>query len=187
MEPVTLHTRRLVLSIPTSADADDIHLSCQDADIQRYTTVPSPYLREHAEQFTASAAERWDAGVNLDWAIRDGDAVVGMIGLYRVGGGTGEIGYWLDRRARGAGLLTEAAGAVVDWGFDADGPALERTEWRAVTGNAASARVAQRLGFRYEGTLRGALSNSFGRDDAWIAGLLRGDDREPRPWPVLAD
>jgi hypothetical protein len=35
--------------------------------------------------------------------------------------------------------------------------------------------------------LRRALSNSFGRDDAWVAGLLHTDDRMPQPWPVLED
>lgn len=186
MEPITLHTRRLALSVPTPGDVEAIYLACQDAHIQRYTTLPSPYLREHAERFASQASDRWRAGEDLDWAIRFGGDLVGMIGLYRVGGGSAQIGYWLARRHRGAGLLTEAAAAVVDWGFDRDGADAERIEWRAVVGNAGSARVAQRLGFRFEGTLRRALSNSIGRDDAWIAGLLRTDEREPQRWPVLA-
>jgi RimJ/RimL family protein N-acetyltransferase len=54
-------------------------------------------------------------------------------------------------------------------------------------GNAGSARVARALGFRYEGVLRRALANSFGREDGWVAGLLPGDARMPQPWPVLTD
>ena len=72
-------------------------------------------------------------------------------------------------------------------GLQRAGAALQRIEWRAVVGNVASARVARSLGFRYEGVLRSALSNSRGRDDGWIAGLLPGDDRMPQPWPVLED
>ena len=187
MEPVALQTPRVTLSIPVEADIEDIHRACQDADIQRYTTVPSPYLREHAEQFVRWSKGRWDAGINLDWAIRQDGAVIGMIGLYRIGGGSAEIGYWMARCHRGKGLLHEAAAAVIDWGFDREGVGAERIEWRAVVGNRGSARVAQRLGFRYEGTLRRALSNSFGRDDAWIAGLLRDDDRTIQSWPVFTD
>lgn len=32
-------------------DADWIFDACQDAEIQRWTLVPRPYLREHAESF----------------------------------------------------------------------------------------------------------------------------------------
>ncbi len=181
-----LRTPRLTLSVPTEADVDAIFEACQDAAIQRYTTVPSPYQRSDAEGFVPFARTRWTEGVEATWAIRDGDTLAGMIGIHRLSlGGTGEIGYWMAPGSRGRGLLAEAARATVDWGFDLEGPALQRIEWRAVVGNVGSARVARALGFRFEGTLRGALSNSFGRDDAWIAGLLPGDDRMPQPWPVL--
>lgn len=107
-----------------------------------------------------------------------------MIGLARLGGGAPEIGYWMAREARGQGIVGEAAGAVVDWAFAAERPAIARIEWRAVVGNVASARTARRLGFRYEGLLRQAASNSFGRADLWVAGLLRDDERSPQPWPL---
>lgn len=195
MQPVILRTERLVLSAPTASDVDAIYAACQDSEIQRFTTVPSPYDRRHAEGFIPLSAKRWATGIEATWAIRESGTLAGIIGLHRLGaGGTGEIGYWMAPAFRGRGLLTEAARAVLDWGFgtgvgtyDLDGPDLARIEWRAVVGNTASARVARALGFRYEGTLRQALSNSFGRDDAWVAGLLRTDDRMPHPWPVLDD
>jgi RimJ/RimL family protein N-acetyltransferase len=90
----------------------------------------------------------------------------------------------MARGSRRRGLLTEAARAVIDWGFAPDGVHAARIEWRAVVGNRASARVAQALGFRYEGMLRQALANSLGRDDGWIAGLLATDERTPQHWPV---
>jgi RimJ/RimL family protein N-acetyltransferase len=177
-----------MLSVPTEDDVDAIFAACQDADIQRYTTVPSPYERLHAEGFIPFAQDRWTTGVEATWAIREGDTLAGMIGLHGITvGGAGELGYWMAAPSRGRGLLTEAARAVVDWGFSPEGPALQRIEWRAVVGNTASARVARALGFRYEGLLRGALSNSFGRDDAWVAGLLHTDERMPQPWSVLED
>ena len=185
MEPVTLRTERLALSLPTAADVDAIYAACQDPDIQRYTTVPSPYERSHAEGFVPHVAKSWAEGTELTWAIREGETLAGLIGLYRIGGGAGEIGYWMAPGSRGRGLLTEAARAVVDWGFDELD--LQRIEWRAVVGNVASARAARTLGFGYEGLLRQALASPRGRDDGWIAGLLKADDRMPRPWPVLED
>jgi RimJ/RimL family protein N-acetyltransferase len=188
VEPVRLHTTRLTLSVPTAADIDAVYEACQDAAIQRYTTVPSPYERSHAEGFITRAHTRWAEGVEATWALREDETLAGMVGLHGITyGGSGELGYWMAAPARGRGLLTEACRAVLDWGFDTSGAALQRIEWRAVVGNEPSARVARALGFRYEGVLRRALVNSFGRDDGWIAGLLPGDDRTPQAWPVLPD
>jgi len=180
-----LRTERLELSLPVASDTDAIFAACQDPGIQRYTTVPSPYERHHAEEFIPRVAAGWAAGSDLTWAIREGATVAGMIGLYRVAGGAAELGYWMSPALRGRGLVTEAARAVIDWAFSDGGPRVARVEWRAVVGNIASARAARTLGFRYEGLLRKALTSPRGRDDSWIAGLLRSDDRMPQHWPVL--
>lgn len=190
MEPVVLRTERLELSLPVEADIDAIHDACQDAEIQRYTTIPSPYERKHAEEFVPKVAADWQSGAHVTWAMREGPVLAGMIGLYRLDGrGEGELGYWVSPWSRRRGLLVEAARAVIDWGFAAEDPGpglgLERIAWRAVVGNIGSARAARTLGFRYEGTQRRALVGAHGRDDGWIAGLLADDDRVPQPWPVL--
>lgn len=185
MEAVTLRTERLVLSVPTAGDVDAIYAACQDADIQRYTTVPVPYERHHAEGFIPRVEKHWDEGVEQTWAIRDGDTLAGMIGLYRVASGSAELGYWMSPGSRGRGLLTEAARAVVDWAFAPEGLGAVRVEWRAVVGNVPSARAARTLGFRYEGLLRQALASPTGRDDGWIAAILASDDRTPQEWHVL--
>ena len=44
MEPVTLTTARLLLRTVGPQDTDAVHAAAQDPDIQRWTTVPSPYL-----------------------------------------------------------------------------------------------------------------------------------------------
>lgn len=186
MEPVTLRTARLELSVPSETDVEAIFAACQDPLIQRYTTVPSPYERSHAEGFVALAAQWWDAGSETTWAIRADGALAGMVGLHGLGRGSAELGYWMAPAYRGRGLLVEAARAVVDWGLSPGGLGLARIEWRAVAGNIASARVARGLGFRYEGMLRSALVSGAGiRDDGLIAGLLADDDRTVQPWPPL--
>ncbi|WP_029146442.1 GNAT family N-acetyltransferase [Microbacterium luticocti] len=186
MQPIVLRTARLELSIPVEADIDVITDACQDETLRRFTTVPSPYRREHAVEFVEKVAQWWDAGAEATWAFRRDGVLAGMIGLHRLNAGSGEIGYWTAAPLRGQGLLGEAARAVVDWGLSPDGLDLQRIEWRAVVGNTASARTARSVGFRFEGTLRGALVNGAGvRSDCWIAGLLPTDDRTPVAWPVL--
>src|SRR5690348_16928981 len=104
MEPVTLHTERLELSTPVEADIDAVFEACQDPAIVRYTTVPSPYERRHAEEFIARVAKNWTDGVEQTWAIRDGGALAGMIGLYRQGAGAAELGYWISPASRERGF-----------------------------------------------------------------------------------
>lgn len=182
-----LQTTRCELSPPTTADIDDIFTACQDAAIQRFTTIPVPYRREHAEGFIETSERWWSEGTEATWAIRFEGALAGMIGLHRARSSAAELGYWLIPDARGRGLAVEAAAAVVEWGFAPDGLDLVRIEWRASTANPASARVAQALGFRFEGVLRSQMVTGDGRrHDAWIAGLLRSDDRSPVPWPDVA-
>ena len=51
--------------------------------------------------------------------------------------------------------------------------------WRAYVGNWPSRRLAWRLGFRLEGTLRRYLLQRGERRDAWVGTLLRDDPRAP--------
>ncbi|WEK62553.1 MAG: GNAT family protein [Candidatus Microbacterium colombiense] len=187
MQQATLTTERLVLSAPTTHDIDAITDACQDPEIVRWTTVPSPYAREDAADFVRLVGEWWADGSQTVWAVRAGGELVGMIGLHHIiehpAGGQAELGYWVTASARGKGYVGEATRAVVDWGFGELG--LARLHWQAVVGNIPSARTARALGFHYEGSQRQSLTSSRGRDDAWIAGLLRTDDRSPVEWSVL--
>lgn len=187
MQPVTLRTARLELSLPTEADADAITAAAQDPEVPRWTTLPSPYSRADAVDFVGKAAQWWDAETELTWAVRRDGAWIGMIGLQHLQvGGDAEIGFWMAAEARGHGYLSEAARAVIDFAFAAEPLNLKRIEWQAIVGNIPSARTARALGFRFEGTMRQKLVNPRGRDDGWVAALLPTDDRSPVDWPILA-
>lgn len=188
MEPVVLHTERLELRAPTAEDVDAITAACQDPEIPRWTTVPSPYTREHGAGFVDLVSQWWADGSQAVWGIFADGVLVGVVGLHHItehpSGGHSEIGYWMTPEARGQGYLVEAARAVIDWSFSARG--LARLSWRAVVGNVPSARAARALGFQYEGLSRQALTSPRGRDDGWTGGLLATDDRTPVAWPILA-
>lgn len=188
MEKTILTTARLALRPPTAADAAAIESACQDPEIPRWTTVPSPYTRADAEAFIRQVDARWDDGSEAVWAIFAEDRLAGMVGVHDItahpAGGHAELGFWMEASARRNGYLVEAARAVVDWAFGDLG--LVRLRWQAVVGNVPSARAGHALGFRYEGLLRQGLTSPRGRDDGWIAGLLASDDRAPVEWPVLA-
>jgi RimJ/RimL family protein N-acetyltransferase len=93
VHPVTLRTERLTLSPPTVDDIDARYEACQDPEIPRYTTVPSPYTRQHAADFVRRVSEQWRAGSHLTWSVRREGRLVGSVGIYRLDGlGAGELG-----------------------------------------------------------------------------------------------
>ncbi|WP_319463301.1 GNAT family N-acetyltransferase [Micromonospora sp. RTP1Z1] len=158
-------------------DLDAVVTTCRDEDTIRWTTVPHPYQRSHAEGFLRDFAEAaWARGTGVYYAIADADdRYVGSIDL-RISPAdplNGDVGFMTAPHARGRGYMPAAVGALTAWGFAALG--LARIEWRALAGNTASHRVAEKAGFAFEGTARGVLPDREGRGDAWVAALLAED------------
>ena len=65
-----------------------------------------------------------------------------------------EIGYWLAAEVQGRGVMTRACRALVSFAFH--DLMFNRVEIQCATGNARSASIPGRLGFRLEGTSRDA-------------------------------
>src|SRR3954453_15163752 len=172
-----LATPRLLLRPIAPDDVAAVYAGCQDPQIQRWTTVPSPYLREHAEQFTCDYAPKaWAAGEAAVFGVTDlgTGGLLASVALHFDRGsddGIADIGNWTAAAARGRGVTTEAVPAVCAWGFATCG--VQRLEWYAEVGNVASRRVAEKVGFTIEGTLRAYLLRPGGeRVDAWVGSLL---------------
>lgn len=181
----------LVLSAPGAHDVDAVYQICQDPDIAHWTTIPSPYHRQDAENFcTTVTTAGWELSTLLAWAIRESDdgEPLGMVSLRALSYRSWEIGYWAAPAARGRGIMTAAVRAVIQSAFDPDGPiAAPRIEWRCEVDdglpNWASWRIAWRLGFRKIGKMRHAAVNKDRLRDVWVADLLCDDPLEPQtPW-----
>jgi RimJ/RimL family protein N-acetyltransferase len=65
-----------------------------------------------------------------------------------------DTGYWVRKSAQGQGFATEAANALVRYGFGVLG--MRRIGLTHSAGNEASRRIAERLGFSFEGVQKGA-------------------------------
>jgi RimJ/RimL family protein N-acetyltransferase len=181
MEPLTLTTGRLLLRPLESPDVDAVLAACQDPEIPRWTTVPSPYTRAHAIDFVERVSPQgWrdDTLYNFGVFTLDSGALVGsmgLVGLAQLGapGRQAELGYWTAKEQRGNGYAAEAGRAVCDWAITALG--VERLEWFAEAGNNGSRAVALRIGFVMEGTVRSKIVQHGTRRDAWSASLLPSD------------
>ncbi len=95
----------------------------------------------------------------------DEGALIGGAGLHRIEWTVPrfEIGYWRRSDRAGRGFVSEAVRALSRMAFDA--LAAQRVEIRMDGLNLASARVAERAGFRCEGLLR--------RDTRGVTGEVR--------------
>jgi ribosomal-protein-serine acetyltransferase len=124
--------------------------------------------------FVALAQQQAEAGnSHVAVVVVDGE-VAGTLGLrVQPAHASGEVGYWLGGRLEGRGVMTRAVRAVVDAAFDRLG--LHRIELKAATDNWRSRRVAERAGFRHEGTLRQAERLADRWVDLEMYGLLATD------------
>lgn len=141
---------------PAASDIDTIYRHCQDPLIGRFTTVPQPYERVHAVEYVERSALDWRSGSGAPFVIVS-DAtgeVIGTIGVFRKSwdNSVAEIGYWLSAEARGKGIASRAVKVLSYWAIEAMG--LARLQLGTNRANLASQRVAEKAGFKYEGTLR---------------------------------
>jgi [ribosomal protein S5]-alanine N-acetyltransferase len=92
-----------------------------------------------------------------------------------------ELSYQLygDRFA-GRGYVTEAVRLLTDYLFGAK--KQHRIQLVIVPENGASRRIAEKCGFVFEGTVRGAFFNDGRNQDVVLYSLLRTD---PRPWRAV--
>ncbi|MBP2403187.1 GNAT family N-acetyltransferase [Streptomyces syringium] len=191
MEPINLTTERLVLRPFSPADREAVHAACQDPDIPRYTSVPSPYTVDDARVFieeTAPDGWRDDSMYTFGLFTREDDRLVGSMGLVRLGQlrtpeRQAELGYWTAKEQRGRGYTAEAAREVIRWAFEELG--VERLEWYAEAGNEGSRGVALKTGFTMEGTMRSKIVHNGTRRDAWVGSLLPSDLGLPSQAPYL--
>ncbi len=168
-----------------SSDVDEMVTMCRDPETVRYTTVPQPYERRHAQRWVANPG----AGRRTlrSWAVeaRDDDGTARFAGNVDIRDRPPpEIGYVLAPWARGRGLMTRAVRLATRWAFAEAG--LPVVHWNTHVGNVASWRVAHACGFTFRGEIPLAVSHRGELVDAWIATLKPADDGRPRTtwWPV---
>ncbi len=169
-----LRTPRLHLRPFASADADALFALHSNARVLRYWDSPPWTERSRAEQFIARCRqiETENSGARLAIDRSTDGTFLGWCGLtaYNPEYRSAALGYVLTEAAWGQGYATEAARALLQWGFD--DLDLNRVQSETDTRNAASAHVLEKLGFVREGTLREDCIVNGEVSDSWVYGLL---------------
>lgn len=109
---------------------------------------------EDTETFIETAIYHHNHGNGSSFAIFYQDALVGVAGYnhfdpqHRIG----TIGYWIDESHSGKGITTKVVAKLLEYGFVEHH--LNKIEIRCAEGNIKSRAIPERLGFKYEATLR---------------------------------
>jgi len=169
-------TDRLMLRELRLDDARAVAQRAGDRRVARFLiAVPSPYPVTLATRWVAGRIAWWPQGRGLTLAIARRtapDALLGSVSLRRfVRDRRAELGYWMGADDWGDGLTTEAASALVDYGFRELG--LARIYAQVMRGNAASCRVLEKLGMLDEGVRRQHVKKGKKLHDVLLYGLLR--------------
>lgn len=132
-------------------------------------------------EYIRRCEEKFRSGTHIDVGIKYQGKWVGSVGLNDISKDhrKAEIGYWLDKRAQGKGIMTRAVQALIDYGFCELN--LNRVWIRCATDNEKSAAVPERLGFTHEGTLRQSewMYDHFEDDMVWSLLRLEWEERQP--------
>ena len=112
-----------------------------------------PTLNRDAFEARCAARDRdAAAGLAYGFGVFVDDRLAGEVNLNHVLRGamqTGTVGYWIDERSAGRGLIAEGVVVVVEFAFEQLD--LHRLEICIVPRNANSRRVMEKLGIREEG------------------------------------
>lgn len=178
--PMEGRTCRLEPLSAAAHAADLFAAQAEDADGRMWTWMPNgPYADEASYRAFAETAERSEDPMFFAVVDRSSGRALGSASYLRIDPANGvvEVGFIafppaLQRTA----MATEAMALMMAHVFDDLG--YRRYEWKCNALNAPSRRAAERLGFTFEGVFRqAAVVKGRNRDTAWYSIL----DRE---WPA---
>lgn len=172
-----IETPRLVLRKLEKQDSADMYeYACREETTRYLLWNPHPSIN-YTKSYLTMVQRMYRSGGYYDWAVveKESGRMIGTCGFARLDErhGVGEIGYVLNRAFRQKGYASEAASAVIEFGFRRLG--LNRIEGRYMAENEASRRVMEHCGMTYEGTLRQFMLVRGAYRDIGLCAILKKD------------
>jgi RimJ/RimL family protein N-acetyltransferase len=177
----SIATPRLLLRRYTHADIPDILALVAHPSVSRATPdiqATEAGVKHYIDQ--QNACHPFEMGKCFDLAIelKEEKRVIGLVSVVRREHEQAEIGYALAVEYRGRGLATEAAEALVAYGFDT--LKLHRISARTGKHNTRSWHLMEKLGMRREAQLRESQQVNGEWDDEFIYAILAGEWKQSR-------
>lgn len=172
-----LETRRLRLRPLCMRDERDMYRYASDPEVARHVLWDAHESPRQTRAALRSALRQYRNGSPSSFAVerRSDRRMIGTIGFMWINceHRSGEVGYSLARDCWNQGYATEALSAVLRFGFET--LRLQRVEAMCEVDNPASARVMEKCGMTYEGTLRSRVFNKGRYSDVRLYAALRDD------------
>ena len=159
MNMPTLRTKRLTLRKMMPSDTEDMFDYASRSEVTTFLLWSPHPDRSYTRQYLRYIKKRYASGEFFDWAVVENESgrMIGTCGFTRFdpSNNSAEIGYVLNPDFHGRGYGTEAAGRVLEYGFEE--LSLHRIEARFMKGNEASLHVMEKLGMTFEGYRRDGI------------------------------
>ncbi len=181
-----IETERLILRPITVDDANDMFEYTSDSEVVKTLTFPIHKSVEDSkfaiENFFIT---RVDNNVPEAYAIvyKENNKMIGTCDIHKVyNEDIAEIGYALNRKYWGQGIVTEALIELIKVSFEHIG--IRRLEIMYAIENIGSGKVIEKADFRYEGTIRQFLKNKEGGySDIKLYSILKSEyDKGELKW-----
>jgi RimJ/RimL family protein N-acetyltransferase len=174
----TLRSTRLVLGAFVLGDAEELQRLAGAREIADTTLmIPHPYELDHALAWIGNQRKESARGRAVNFAVRlaRDDRLIGCVGLRDIDHehGQAELGFWMGLEYWGQGYTSEAAAAVIRYGFAQLG--LNRICAHHMARNPAAGKVLQKLGMKREGLMRQRVRKWGVYEDVIIYAVLRDD------------
>ncbi|KGR73582.1 GNAT family N-acetyltransferase [Ureibacillus manganicus] len=174
----TITTERLVLRLFQQSEANEVAKLCNNYNIYKSTLyLPYPYSVEDAMTWIERHDDNFTKNRAFEFAITDrktGD-LYGAIALSNNEKfQQGEIAYWIGEEFWGNGFATEAAQAIIQFGFGEK--KLHKIFARYFSSNPASGKVLEKLGMKQEGILTDHIVKDNRFESLVFYGLINPED-----------
>lgn len=173
-----LETERLVLRQSTIEDAGDIFAYSKLEEVSYNAGFPPSQsienTYEYLNNFYLNSYKAKKIPVGYGITLKDENKVIGTITFNtRHSDDVFEMGYTLNPSYWGRGIVPEAGHALLEVGFTILN--LHKIELKCYDYNQRSIRVAEKLGFKLEGTIRERQDIRGNRCNQYIYGLLKSE------------
>ncbi|MCC8191443.1 MAG: GNAT family N-acetyltransferase [Ruminococcus sp.] len=175
---IRLETDRLILRRFTIADAEGMFNNwASDDDVTKYLTWPTHQNVEMTREYINYCLQGYSESAFYTWVMesKESHELIGSISVVKIDEVIDglELGWAIGKKFWGKGYTAEAAKAVLDVLFDKVGANCIYAQHDV--NNPNSGRVMQKIGMKYEGTLRQSDRNNQGIADMAHYSIIRDE------------
>lgn len=171
-----IESELLILRPYVFSDAPTAQKLGNDKAVAETTFIPYPYTSEKVENWIENHAALIENGEAYPLAVilKDEMQLIGTMTI-RIDKthNKGELAYWVGKEFWGKGFATEASKMMIEFGFNDLN--LNRIWAPVMSKNKASGKVMEKVGLRYEGTLKQDVLRWNKYEDIDVYGLLKDD------------